>query len=334
MINQIKRKLTFLCIFTHFLLFYSCSSVPEELEPIRVGVLLSPNSLPMIIADKEGFFKEHGIKAKIISYQNADRKNEDFKQNEMDVMITDLASAIRMKEKGARIKILSLVRGGLPRQGKVAIITGPNGLRSIDELSDKTLAIIPDSISEFVADQLLESTSVENVHKTPITTYSEALQKLLNNELDAGVLVNPLVTFAEFQGCRVLADDSEESLCFLVLVANEEYVKDNYPILKNFINTYFKVVDLVNTKPSTYRHYILDLARSPCADPESIRSYLLSMTRAPKRIKHTIPIPEFSPYTIPSQKQVALVNRWLKSKELISREIPYDEIVDKELNFQ
>ena len=41
----------------------------------------------------------------------------------------------------------------------------------------------------------------------------------LENKISAATLSEPLITFAQINGCQVIIDDSQKSLCYLVLVA-------------------------------------------------------------------------------------------------------------------
>jgi NitT/TauT family transport system substrate-binding protein len=326
---QIRQFSSFIIIFIQILLYISCADTQKPLASIQIGVLVSPNSLPMVIAEKEGYFKKKGIEAHITYYQDTKSKNLDFEKGNTNIMITDLSAALKLKSQGSDLSIISLIRGGEAKQGRIAIITGPNGIHSLDDLKGKKLAVIPNSISEFGADQILHFSGIpeNSVEKDYLDSYNKILNKVANHNVTAGVLVTPLVTFAEFQGCRVLADDSESSLYFLVLVSHENFLKKNTLLLKNFLEVYYNVVTQINQKPSVYKQYLLDLARVPSPDPESIRSYLLTMTKAPKRIRHSMPIPEYSKYTIPNKEQIDLVSQWLVDKKIIPQPVEFKDLV-------
>ena len=64
------------------------------------------------------------------------------------------------------------------------------------------------------------------------------------------------------------------------------------------------------------------------ANPEKYRAVLMEQGRVPQSIQESYKMPPFPERGVPSEAEVADVTAWLKAKGLVSRDIPYADMVD------
>ena len=158
---------------------------------------------------------------------------------------------------------------------------------------------------------------------------------LLENKISAVTLSEPLITFAQINGCQVIIDDSQKSLCYLVLVAHDFFINKEFKNIKTFLSIYNNMVDEINNNPEEFRKELLQNVSYPTKDTESLRVALLTMAKAHKSIMNVVPIPKFSYCHIPYHYQIDQVLAWIKSKNLIieDTDISYDNLIADPLLF-
>ncbi len=288
------------------------------------------DSLPTIVAEDKNYFSNEGVNIDIISYQDSVQINNAFASGKVDIVITDLVAAMSLRNSGIKLQVISSIRGGAPLEGRVVLVSSPrSGIDNIEQLRGKSIVMPGNSILEFVTDQFLAAKDIypEEIDRRPAKSLPETVRVLMNSDVAAATLPEPLATFAELQGCKVLADDIDNSLCYLVLVAHQCFVEAYPESITKFMTAYNHAVKEINAEPNAFRPTLLKIASLPSTNPKSFRASLLTMAKAPKGMKQIIPVPHYSYQRVPSPEEVTLVSEWLKSKGLISKNIYHQDLV-------
>jgi len=159
--------------------------------------------------------------------------------------------------------------------------------------------------------KLLQSKSNKGnaTKKIEIKNIPIRLQMLLSGQIPAAMLPEPLVTFAEQKGCRVLVDDAGADASATVLAFNEKFLADYPGTVKKFLAAVEKASRYIN------KH------------PDEIRPVMIRECRVPESIQQTFPIPEFRKLSLPDYNQVMDVYNWLKGKKIVKTSLTFNQMV-------
>ncbi len=278
---------------------------------ITFGLLKIEDGAAVVVADKEGLFKQFGIDAKIVYFNSALERDAALEANEVDCVVGDPIAAILLKSKGYNIKIISVALGINPKDGLFSFLVSPKSqIKSLEGLNNKTLAISRNSIIEYVADSILKPL---NIHpkKIEIKRMPLRVEMLLNAQIDAAILPQPLSSYAQKRGAKVIFTDGmlKKSLTQTVWIANGAFLKQHSNLFKNFSKAYNEAVDRINKNPNKFKSVIIKLAR------------------VPKLIAPDYTLPHFSHIQPLSKQFYKRYIHWLIHKGLIKKPIPYTSIV-------
>ena len=134
----------------------------------------------------------------------------------------------------------------------------------------------------------------------------------MNGQIEAAALPEPLLTFAEFQGATILADDTTgENLSQTVLVFADEYlaVPGSVETMAILLEVWDRAATVINEDPDAWRETLVDKARLP------------------EPIKDIYVISDYPMHQIPTTEQVEAVFEWMEGKDLIAEPLTYEDLI-------
>lgn len=303
------KKLTLIIGLVMATMILGCSK--NEVETIRIGILPIEDSLPLVVAEDEGIFLKYGLKVELIPFNSALERDAALMVGEIDAAVTDPLAVILLRDKGYDIRIVSLCLGMNPDEGVFAILAAPNStIESVEDLNGKKIAISSNTIIEYVTDVMLSKYNI-SYNKVEIKQIPMRVRILLDGKIDAATLPEPLASYAVTRGAKLILSDAmmEKSVTQTVIVFRGEFVDRKRDELKNFLKAYEDAVSTINSNKSKYRNKFIEIARIP------------------ENIAGKYPMPNYPP---PKKLPKEFYDRylhWALSKGLISREVPYEEVV-------
>ncbi len=291
----------------------SQSKGQNEENTIRIGVFPIGDMLPLVVGIEEGYFEEIGLEVELIPFQSAVEKESAFQSGNLDGIITDVIVAYSLMGAGVPVKIGSLTLGVTPEEGPFGIVAAPDSeIESLRDLQGKKVGISYNTIIEYVLDGLLEQEGIDEgfVEKVSVPKIPVRLEMLMSGQLDAAILPEPLLSFAQIQGATLITDDTHgNNLSQVVLLFQSEFVKDNKDVLKSFYKGYSKSVDSINSNPEKYHELFI------------------SETRVPEAIKDIYSVPMFPEPKLPEELDMEKVHNWLVKKEVLDTPIKYEDLI-------
>ena len=144
------------------------------------------------------------------------------------------------------------------------------------------------------------------IAKKSVPVIPERFQLLLQGQLKAATLPDPLAKSALEAGAGDIVDDSAHPRYSVsVLSFSIQTLKTKADAVRQFLKAWNQAAQDINT------------------DPESYRSLLLQKIRVPKNIQQTYRIPPFPLREVPKAEQWADVMNWMVSKGLLKAPLPY-----------
>lgn len=281
---------------------------------IRIGFLSVEDSLPILLAQEKGYFAKKDLAVRLINFSNALDLNKAVADKRIDGQIGDLIGAAQLEQEGAPIKILTLCLGEKRDQGRFVLLSAPDsGIKQLKDLADVPVALANNSLSEYVADQLLAKELPNSQRKQVfIRPLSVRMKMLLTGKIKAAVLPEPLASSAINYGAIKIADDSKESnLSQSYLVFRSDLISQHSKDIKKFLEAYTQAVKDINSNP---------------AEGKAI---LVKKGIIPSNIAASYQINQFPLPQAPNKEIVGKILSWMQQRGMVSSEISYTKLVEE-----
>jgi len=276
---------------------------------IEIGVMPDEATLPYYVAAQEGIFTNHGLNVEIIPFLSAMERDSALIAGEIDGAENDPVGVALMRNAGYDLKIVSIELQETPAKMRFAILASPaSNISSVADLNGKKIAISRNTIIEYITDTLVGDTAVEKVEvkKVPLR-----MQMLLNNEIDAATLPEPLASYALYKGARLVISDSmlNRTISQTVIVFRADFLNNNSEAVNEFLAAYGEAVKRINANPEKYRALLVEKTHIP---PEIASNYTIATYLQPRVYPET----DFD-----------TVIHWLRAKNLLHRTISYKDTI-------
>ncbi len=298
-----------------FFLFGCQEDIKEN--TLKVGILPNEEVLPLYVAEEEGFFEKHDVNIEIVNFQSAAERDAALQAGAVDGVEGDLLAVALIRQGGTPVKAVSLVMGATVDEGRFAMMAAPGSDIDVEGLKGKKLAISKNTIIEYVADQMImiKGMDPKEVQKVNIAKMPLRVENLLQGQIDAAVLPDPLASYAELKGAKVLVDDTKlsENISQSVYFFSDDAIKNKKTAIQKFMQAYSEGAQTVTENPERYRNLFKEKIQIPV------------------ELQETYPVPSFSPLQLPSREDTQRVIDWLKDNELLTEPYTYEDIVTDEI---
>lgn len=222
-----------------------------------------------------------------------------------------MLAAAFAKEGGFDIRITSMTNGSYK-----LLVNKNSGIKSINDLNGKSIAISKNTIIEYSCDMMLKEggLSSDNVKKTVIPEIPVRLEMLQNGKIDSAVLPDPLATVAMKNGALLLNSTDKLNINPGVLLFSSSAIDSKKEEIKAFYSAYNMAVEYIQKQPVS-----------------SYIDVLIKEAGFPETVKDSIVLPKYTKAVLPKEKDVDEVIKWLKDKQLIKNEYKYSDLVDENL---
>ena len=184
-----KKVLICFLIIIGSLTFVGCSSPGKNIskpeKTIVIGVMPDIESIPFIIAEKNGYFDQAGVQVKIEHFKSAKDRDSALQSGKLDGMISDILAVVFANEGGINLKIISAT------EGNIELLAGKDsGINSIKDVKGKEMGMSTNTIMEYTADKMLETAQISpaDIKKVAIPQLPTRLEMLQGGKIDAAIL--------------------------------------------------------------------------------------------------------------------------------------------------
>lgn len=305
-----KVLVGFLIIFCS-LAFIGCSQDQEGAAPektITIGIMPDVESIPFIIAEKNGYFAREGVNVKIEHFKSAKDRDSALQSGKLDGVITDIVAVVFANEGGFDLKMIAR------NDGNILLMAGKDsGITSVADIKGKDVGLSTNTIMEYTFDKMLEEAQVDpkDVNKVAIPQLPTRLEMLQGGKIDACILPEPLAGLAVKDGAAVLnSTDAMEHKAGAIAFTGQS-LKDNPEAIKAIFRAYNEAVAYLSEEPvSTYADFIIENQGFPPA------------------VKDSLQLPQYSQAVLPDEEIVSEVVQWMQAKDLIKGSYEYKDLVD------
>ena len=308
---MVIRRFYIIFIFMIFVLLLSCS---KKGEIIKVGILPAIDSLPLIVAEAEGLFEEEGISVELVMFNSALEKESAVLSSALHGSFGDMVTALLTLKSGKDVRIFTeSSRTGSSRM--FALVAAPgSSVKGINSAGREQIAVSSGSVIEFFLDEIAALNNVDpgSLRKLEVKGIPLRYQMLMSGQVNLAMLPEPLVSKAEKEGARIIADDLSLDVTATVISFRGDFLEKNRSFAGSFTKAYNRSINLINK------------------NPDKFRDFMVSRLRLPEELKESFTVPRYSKINPPSERDILLVYSWMKSKGLVEAPLEYDKIIWKQ----
>jgi len=292
------------------LAFAGCGQEQTKNAPLpklTIGLMPDVDSLPFLIAQENGYFKEEGVEVELQQFKSAMDRDAALQSGTLDGDVSDMLAVAFAKDGGFDVNVTSFT------DGSYKLIAGAaEPAKTAKELAGKDVAVSRNTIIEYVTDQILAKDMMtgDDINKVIIPQIPTRLEMLQNGKLAAATLPEPMASIAVHNGCHFVTGSDELGINPGVIMFTATSVKDKKASIQAMYRAYNKAVKYLNETPQDeYMALVIEKGGFPQASKEALK------------------LPKYHEATLPKESDVTDCIAWLTGKSLISSSFGYDDIV-------
>ncbi len=308
-----KKAFLFILILA-ILLISGCAAKTTEAAPLKVAVLPVLDSLPLYVAEKQGYFAEAGITVQLLPVGSAPERDQLMQSGQIDGMLNELVTTLYYNREGSQVKIVRFARTATAEYPVFRILAAKDsGISSVEDLKGVEIGISQGTVIEYMTDRVLQNAGLkaDEIKKIAVPKIADRTALLESGELKAAVMPDPLASLLMQKGAVLVIDDTT-----LPEVSTSVYAFSNAALstrpadVKAFLKAVEKAVADINADSSKFNDLMVELKLVPEA---AIGKYK---------------VPTFPTASVPSEAQFNDALQWALDGGLIKAEQPYADNVD------
>ena len=279
-------------------------------ETLKLALLPIIDAFPYYVAEAYGYFEDEGVPVKAVPVASALDRDQLMQSGAVDGMLNELASAAMFNSQTVKVKVVASCRASQKGYPLFRVLAAPDSnLKTPANLAGVPIGVSKNTIIEYVTDRLLaaQGLKTQQVVKRSIPAIPERYQLLMNGQIQAATLPDPLAASAMASGAHLVIDDSLYPLISVsVLSFSKEAVTKKMSPIRGFLKAWNRGAADIN------------------AAPDAARSLLLEKIRVPKNVQASYAIPPFEVQQIPAEEQWNDVMAWMTEKGLLDAPLDYN----------
>ncbi len=311
-----KRMYVLLLFFISAALLAGCSGATpsKQMAVLRIGVLPILDTLPLYVAEAQGYFTEAQIRVEFVVAASAAERDQLLQAGQIDGSVNDLVAIALYNKETPRLIAVRYAMTATPVYPQFRILAAANaGIAGAADLRGVEIGISEGTVIEYVTTRLLEAQGLApaDIKTLAVPKIPDRLGLLGSGELQAATLPEPLASLALQQGATVVVDDSSlpEVSCS-VISFRKEVLEAQPETVRAFLNAVERAVQDIN------------------ADKPRWDSLLTEKQLVPAPLAGVYMLPDYPVAAVPTIEQFADVARWLQGKNLIQKDLIYSESFD------
>ncbi|SHJ44762.1 ABC transporter substrate-binding protein [Propionispora hippei] len=277
-------------------------------QTLTVGLMPDVDSIPFIIAQEKGFFKEEGVNVTLKSFKSAVDRDSALQSGNLDGAISDVLAEAFAKDGGFDTVITSATTGNYK------LVAGKGeAVATLQDLRGKDVAISKNTIIEYVTDTIgtKGGLAADDMNKVIVPQIPARLEMLQNGKIAAATLPDPLATLAVKSGARLVSSSEQLGINPGVMLFTNKATETKAKEIAAMYRAYNKAIDYLAKEPrDSYIDLVIEKAGFPAA------------------VKDSLELPQYKKAAAPAPADVEAVIAWLQQKQLIQKGYSYKELVN------
>jgi NitT/TauT family transport system substrate-binding protein len=288
----------------------------RQAEPATIRMALLPilDTLPIAVANEQGYFADEGLTVELLPVTSAAERDQLIQAGQADGMINELLSTMLYNKDQPTVTVVSYSRTAMPDFPQYRILgSGAAGITSLEQLKGQDIGISQGTIIEYVTERLLEAEGYNpgDFNIVAVPGIADRMSLLGSGELAGATLPDPLALLAVQGGANVLVDDSSHTeLGHSAISFRNEFLEENPNAVSRFLKALEEAVNDIN------------------ADKDQFSNLLIEQNLVPEPLIGSYALPDFPTSGVPTQAQWDDILAWAQEKGYVTGELEYGDSVD------
>lgn len=305
--------------FTHLILFLLLSLAltacgGSEPDTLRIAVLPIMDTLPMYVAQEQGYFAEENLTVEFIPVPSAPARDQLIQSGEADGMVNELMSTMFYNSEDVRVVSVRFARKATPDFPHFYVLaSGASGITDVAGLSGQEIGISQGTIIEYSTDRLLTASGLapSDIKTIAVPAIPERMALLGSGEIAAANLPDPLAALAVQNGATIIVDDAAfPEYGHSVITFRKELLDESPEAVTGFLSAIEKAVNDINS------------------DKTAWSSLLTEQGLVPAPLLESYVVPDYPTASVPSQAQWNDMLQWATEKGYLNANLAYEDSVD------
>ena len=291
-----------------------CTRAASSEKTLRFAVLPVLDSLPLYVAQANGYFEDEGIKVELVPVGSAPERDQLMQSGQIDGMLNEVVTTLTYNRDGAKIKIVRFARVATADYPVFRILAAKDsGIASVADLKGVEIGVSEGTVIEYMADRVLQNAglSADEIAKIGVPKIADRTALLESGQLKAAVMPDPLASLLMQKGATLVIDDTTlPEVSNSVYSFSVETLKQYPQEVKAFLRAVERAVTEINQNKDAYTNLMVEQKLVPEA---AVGHYA---------------IPDFPTASVPSQAQFDDALAWAQGKGLVQGALKYQDNID------
>ncbi|MCQ6277289.1 ABC transporter substrate-binding protein [Bacillus sp. V3B] len=260
-----KKLMSILSIFV-LLLLTACGAEEEKDQQenattessgkpqLNIGYVSILANAPGIVADKQGYFAEK-LDVQMYGFNSGPELFQALAAGELDVAYAGVPALVNWASRGLPVKVIAKVS-----DGKIGVVVGEeSSITSVDELKGKVIAGVKSGsgVDLITRGEILPKARLSDKDLS-IQEFQQAnIEAALDsNQVQAGILNEPFLTYALLHGKKQIAEENDPAL---VVMASEEALQNKSEAVRTFMNIHQSTIQYLNENQEEANQVLVDV---------------------------------------------------------------------------
>lgn len=291
-----------------------CTRAASSEKTLRFAVLPVLDSLPLYVAQANGYFEDEGIKVELVPVGSAPERDQLMQSGQIDGMLNEVVTTLTYNRDGAKIKIVRFARVATSDYPVFRILAAKDsGITSVADLKGVEIGVSEGTVIEYMADRVLQNAglSADDIAKIGVPKIADRTALLESGQLKAAVMPDPLASLLMQKGATLVIDDTTlPEVSNSVYSFSVETLKQYPQEVKAFLRAVERAVTEINQNKDAYTNLMVE------------------QKLVPEAVVGHYAIPDFPTASVPSQAQFDDALAWAQGKGLVQGALQYQDNID------
>ncbi|MBM4423463.1 MAG: hypothetical protein FJ030_08730 [Chloroflexi bacterium] len=289
------------------------TAVPEPVT-IRMALLPVIDTLPVFVADQQGYFAANGIKIEYVPVASAAERDQVIISGGADGMLNDMISTILFNKDAVQVIAVATARTATPDYPQYRVLaSAQSGITDVNGLKGVEIGISEGTVIAYTTDRLLqaEGFAPDEIKTVAVPKIPDRLALLGSGEIKAANLPDPVASLAIAGGAVVIIDDTKHpEYGYSLWTFSAAFVSEHPDTVKGFLAAITQASDDIN------------------ADKTKWDTLLADNKLLPQPLQGNYTLPDYPTGAVPSEDQFNDVAAWATEKGILSTEVQYADSVN------
>lgn len=283
-----------LCTMLFVFLLVGCTQKEATPQTLKIGLMPSYDSTPILWAYEEGLFEKAGVDVSFTVYANGQDRDTQVQTGAVDAVVTDIMGLVNTLESGTKVQALSQT------DTVFSIVSS----KTMKEKADIKLGMAEISVTQYAVDRGVDTYTVEKVFIDPIP---QRLEMVGQGLIDGAILPEPMASMSKLKGLESTPIVVESPN---VLMFTQSAITEKEEAIQKFYKAYNEGIETLN------------------ANPERVKDVLIKHLNLDASIKDVLVLPQFNTAKTISESVYSDVVTWMAETLNMNTSTSYKDAIN------